>query len=121
MPLMILDMDLDLLVETPVDEVSSQLLEAQWARLKESTEARDAFGRRVGSALSAALTDCVDWDLRPPSTAQVAFATAISRTLGVVLPVEALRHRGPMGEFLDKHSDDFRSVTSRKSKGDGTQ
>ena len=49
----------------------------------------------------------MDYDLRLPSQAQVNFATAIARSLGLALAPEVLRYRGCMHDFLSAHKDAF--------------
>lgn len=67
----------------------------------------DGFTRWLAYVISTSLPESVDYDLRPPSEAQVKFATAIARTLGLALPPDVLRYRGPMHEFLTAHKDAF--------------
>jgi hypothetical protein len=57
------------------------------------------------------LIECLDADLKPPTAAQIQYATDIAKHLGVPLPSEALRFRGAMGEFLTRFSDAFRQKT----------
>ena len=107
MPLLLVDMDSDLLVEIPVSESLEEALNIQWERLADEA-ARNAFGARFGPHLALALGESLDWDLRAPTPAQVTYATAISRALGIALPSEVLRYRGQMNEFLDRHNQTFK-------------
>jgi hypothetical protein len=100
-------MQSDLLIEIPVTEPLAQALELQWGRLSDEA-ARNAFGARFGPHLALALGESLDWDLRAPTPAQVTYATAISKALGLVLPSEVLRYRGHMNEFLDRHNQTFK-------------
>lgn len=54
-----------------------------------------------------------DADLKPPTPAQVQYATDIARQLGIPLPPDALRFRGSMGEFIDR----FAEVLCQKRRG----
>lgn len=54
------------------------------------------------------LTECLDADLKSPTPAQVQCATDIACQLGILLPPEALRFRGPMGEFIDHFAEILR-------------
>ena len=77
----------------------------------------EGFTRWLAFVISTSIPDSVDYDLRPPSEAQVNFATAIARTLGLALPPGVLRYRCPMHEFLSAHKDAFndrRGVTRSK-------
>lgn len=67
----------------------------------------DIFAQWLSLALGSSLPTVVDYDLRPPSEAQVNFATAIARALALSLPPDVLRYRGPMHEFISSHIDAF--------------
>lgn len=103
MPLLLLNIELDLYAEVPLSDESTALLVKQWERLQDEA-AKDAFGARIGAKLGPVLADCVDWDLKPPTPAQVTFATAIARQRGLDLPGDVLRFRGAMNDFLDAHA-----------------
>ena len=76
----------------------------------------ELFARWLSNALASSLPDLVDYDLRPPSDAQVKFAMAIARTLGVVLTPDVLRYRGAMHEFLSSHKDAFETRRRARSR-----
>ena len=67
---------------------------------------------RVAMCFALSLSECLDSDLKPPTGAQLKFATDISRELGVALPSEALRYRGAMTEFIQRFADALRSKRS---------
>lgn len=46
----------------------------------------------------------LDWDLRPPSQAQIQYAVAIARRDGLEIPAKVLKNRDAMGKFLDQHA-----------------
>lgn len=100
--------ELDLRIKLPVPEPLLQALEIQWGRL-EDAEARDAFGRRLAPLICALIPDTLDWDIKEPTAAQVAFAMDISKKLGVPLPSEVLRFRKQMHEFLEMHAPTLKS------------
>ena len=64
---------------------------------------------RVAMCFALSLAECLDSDLKPPTGAQLKYATDISRELGVALPSEALRYRGAMTEFIQRFADAMRS------------
>lgn len=66
-----------------------------------------AFTRWLAMVIETAVPSLVDYDLRPPTEAQVRFATAIARALHLPLAPEVLRYRGPMHEFLNEHKEAF--------------
>lgn len=103
MALLLVDTDSDLLVEIRATQSVLQTLSVQWGRLREDRE-RTAFGTRFGAQLAIALGESVDWDLKPPTPAQVAYATGIAKSLGIPVPDGVLRYRGQMNDFLDVHN-----------------
>ncbi|HET7332588.1 hypothetical protein [Dyella sp.] len=60
---------------------------------------------RLAACFASSLAECLDPDLKLPTEAQLKYATAIARDLGVALPPEALRFRGAMTEFIDRFAD----------------
>jgi len=62
----------------------------------------DGLRERLAMCFASSLAECLDADLKPPTEAQLKYATAIARDLGVSLPSEALRFRGAMAEFIDR-------------------
>lgn len=65
----------------------------------------DGLVERLAACFASSLVECLDADLKPPTEAQVKYATVIARDLGVGLPSEALRFRGAMGEFIERFAD----------------
>jgi hypothetical protein len=110
---MLLDVVLDMSIDFPLSDMASSIFEGQLGRMPDNHR-RDAFGRHVAARLESALLECVDWDLRPPTPAQVTYATAISRALGIDLPSDVLRLRGAMNLFLARHSEAFKSRAKQK-------
>jgi hypothetical protein len=72
----------------------------------------DRFRERLAACFALSLNECLDADLKPPTAAQLRYATSIARELGIALPSEALRYRGPMAEFIDRFADAFRRKRS---------
>lgn len=107
MALLLIDVELDLLVELPIASDLEATLAAQWERLRDEAS-KDAFARRMASRMTSVVTECLDWDLKPPTPAQVTFATSIARQLNVNLPGDVLRQRGAMNAFLDQHGEEFK-------------
>lgn len=113
MPLLLLNTELDLCAEVPLNDELNALLVKQWERLPDQAS-QDAFGARIGAKLGPVLADCVDWDLKPPTPAQVNFATAIARQRGLDLPGDVLRFRGAMNDFLDAHVDPAKKALAKR-------
>ncbi len=68
----------------------------------------DGFRERLAQCFALSLVECLDPDLKPPTESQLKYATAIARELGISLPSEALRYRGPMAEFIDRFAEAMR-------------
>ncbi|OZB58041.1 MAG: hypothetical protein B7X39_18730 [Lysobacterales bacterium 14-68-21] len=68
----------------------------------------ESFQARLAQCFAVSLIECLDVDLKPPTAAQVKYATDIARQLGIPLPYEVLRFRGSMGEFIDRFAEVFR-------------
>lgn len=94
---------LDLSIELVVAEHVEKALALQWERLKDKAD-REAFCRRMSQQLDNVIPEAIDWDIKEPTPAQVSYAMVLSKQLDVPIPPEALRYRGQMHEFLEKHS-----------------
>lgn len=77
------------------------------------------LSERVAVCVVEGLTQCLDWDLQPPTDKQVRYAQAISRELNVSLSGDALRYRGSMTEFLDRFTELFKARGVRRSRPGG--
>lgn len=80
----------------------------------------DRFRERLAQCFATSLNECLDPDLKPPTEAQLKYATAIARGLGIPLPSEALRFRGPMAEFIDRFAETMRQ-RRHSYVGDGSE
>lgn len=94
---------LDLSIELLISDQVEQALSLQWERLKDRT-AREAFCRRMTQQLDSVIPESIDWDIKEPTAAQVSYAMVLSKQLDVPIPPSALRYRGQMHEFLERHS-----------------
>lgn len=91
-----------------------ETIRAQWERLGNDV-AREAFGQKLGNFLESSLIDCVDSDLKPPTAVQTAYATAITKKLGVPASAEVFRFRYGMTAFLKEHAPVFKTLTTSAS------
>ena len=80
------------------------LLQIQHA---ERHDAVAAFSDQLRDRFARALQAAVDCELQLPTERQIAYASTIARELGLSLPAEALRYRGAMYDFLQRHVDPF--------------
>ena len=96
-------------VELTVDEDLREALLIQAQRYAEHVAPSAPFLRRLRHVISELLSEAVDPDIQPPTQAQLSYALAISKRLGVNLPYEALRYRGTMVSFIARHDKTFRN------------
>ncbi len=94
-------------LDIPVDDSMTETWQIQLRRAAQP-EVMEAIRRRLARCVAAGLWECLDPDLRPPSTAQLNYATAIARELGVPISGEALRYRGAMTDFIGQFADEFK-------------
>ena len=90
-------------VEIEVPEPMRAALERQLARL-DSPRHQQQFIKRLGRLLGEALPDLLDWDLKEPTRAQLAFAKSLSQRLKCEIPEAALRSRAEMHGFIETHA-----------------
>lgn len=109
---------IDLSLEIPVTDDVALALSTQWERLPDHTS-REHFCRRMEKFLEEMLPNVLDWDIKPPTPNQKAFAMVISRGLDIPIPSEANLYRGPMHEFLERHAEAFRALKSTPKQEPG--
>lgn len=93
------DLSLELFVSPQLEAAVAQ----QWERIRDR-EVRDTYRRALERRLEDLLKDCLDWDLKPPTAAQMSYATVVATKLGLVVPTEARHSRFHMAMFLEKHA-----------------
>lgn len=91
-------------ISIPLDDCIREAWVLQYGRA-ESAGAIDGFRERLAACFASSLTECLDHDLKPPTDAQVKYATAIARDLGVALSPEVLRFRGAMAQFIERFAE----------------
>jgi len=104
MALLLIDPDYDLLLDLDAPTGVTEAIHEQWMRLAHDPE-RDEFAARIAARLLPVLSDCLDWDLKPPTSAQVSFAVSLARKLNLEIPAKVLQRRSEMGAFLDANAD----------------
>ncbi len=104
MLLRLVDAESDLSVEIPVDSVLQEAVMLQMLRLSDQ-EDRLNFASRLSGYLTKTVSDALDPDLQGPTDAQLVYALAISKQLGVALPSDALRYKGSMSDFISRHQE----------------
>ena len=88
-------------IPIPLDDCTQEAWMLQFERAFHAG-ALDGFRERLAQCFALSLIECLDPDLKPPTEPQVKYAMAIARELGISLPSEALRFRGPMAAFIDR-------------------
>ncbi|MFP7725845.1 hypothetical protein [Lysobacter sp. D1-1-M9] len=99
-------------LQVPVSDLISEALDAQWRRAT-SEEMHDQLIARLASCVGAGVELALDPDLRSPTKRQVDFAATVARSLCLSLPADALRFRGAMSAFLDRHADGFQQCQAK--------
>lgn len=100
MPLLLVHPAVDLTLELYVSPALEEAIALQWERVRKRT-VRDTYVKALEYRLQDLLRDCLDWDLKPPTDAQVAYATVLGARHGVPVPSEALSYRFHMAMFLE--------------------
>lgn len=102
MALLLIDPDYDLLIALDATPGLLESVQEQWSRLRHDPE-RESFGARLSERVLPILADCLDWDLKPPTSAQISFAVSIAKKLQLEIPSGVLQRRSDMADFLDTH------------------
>lgn len=100
-------------IPIPTSDYIREAWGAQHVRASNTGRTFD-LSRRLAECFAACLVECLDPDLKPPTPAQVVYATDIARVLGVALPFEALRYRGDMAAFIERHVERFNAGRRKK-------
>ena len=103
MPLRLVDDDLDLSLDIAMSWNHREALGIQLERCL-STGSNAPFEWRLITSLASIL----DHDLQPPTQSQVSYALSIAKALAISLPGEALKYKGTMRLFLNRHAPLFR-------------
>jgi hypothetical protein len=64
-------------------------------------DAKDAFSRKISAELNRLLPELIDWDLKEPTPAQMAYAIELARAREETVPLPALRSRGAMQSYIE--------------------
>jgi inactivated superfamily I helicase len=100
-------------IPIPLDESVQEAWQLQFERAIHAGTASGLM-ERLANCFANGLVECLDSDLKPPTEAQVLYATAITRELGLSLNAEALRYRGAMSEFINRYADAFKDRRRRR-------
>lgn len=100
MPLLLVHPSVDLTLELYVSPALEEAIALQWERIRKRT-VRDTYVKALEYRLESLLMECLDWDLKPPTDAQVSYATVLAARHAVSVPSEALSYRFHMAMFLE--------------------
>lgn len=100
MPLLLVHPSVDLTLELYVSSTLEEAIALQWERVRKHA-VRDTYVKALEFRLEDLLRDCLDWDLKPPTAAQVSYATLLAARHGVSVPSEALNYRFHMAMFIE--------------------
>ena len=88
----------------------------QWERINDPG-VRNTFARKLEAHIEGALIDSLDWDIKPPTPSQLAYARLVSKQHNIPLPPEAERFRFHAAMFLQTYAS--KSLDSTVSRADG--
>jgi len=103
MPLLLVHPSVDLTLELYVSSALEEAIAIQWERVRKRT-VRETYVKALEYRLQELLTDCLDWDLKPPTDAQVSYATLLAARHGISVPSEALSYRFHTAMFIETWS-----------------
>ena len=102
-------------VPLPLDEPTRDAWLVQCGRA-EVDGAMERLRARLARCFANSLVECLDADLKPPSAAQLQYATDLARKLGIALPAEVIRYRGEAMEFIARQAQALRQKDSPESE-----
>ncbi|SEM54492.1 hypothetical protein SAMN02800694_1456 [Luteibacter sp. UNCMF331Sha3.1] len=100
MPVYLIAQGFDLSLELDLAPPLAVALQLQCERLG-SKDVREAFSRRISDEFNRLLLDLIDWDLKEPTAAQMAYAIELARFRQETVPIPALRSRGAMQSYIE--------------------
>ncbi len=92
--------ELEFTLELPFSPLGREQVISQVRRMQEDEGQSRSFEYRLAEELSRLIPDLTDWDIKPPTGAQMAYAVSLCAQLGIVLPAATRRSRGLMQTFL---------------------
>jgi hypothetical protein len=104
-------------LELYVSPALEQAIALQWERIHKRT-VRDTYVKALEDRLESLLRDCLDWDLKPPTEAQVSYARVLAVRHGVSVPSEALSYRFHMAMFIEAWARKTKAAISPHSQAD---
>lgn len=112
MALYLVNPAVELTLELYVSSEAEEAMSIQWERIKDRN-VRDTFVKKLESRIERVLAESLDWDIKPPTPAQLSYATLVAKKLKIPLPHEARLFRMHTALFIETYAE-----TLKRSKGD---
>ena len=119
MPLYLVNPAVDMSLELYVSDSLEKAMTVQYERIKDR-RARDTFVRHLEQRLETLLCDAIDWDLKPPTEAQLSYATLLAKQLSIELPPEVRTSRFHAAMFLEEHAAKAKLLMAAQAQGPST-
>lgn len=103
MPLYLVNPAVEMTLELYLPQGLEEALTRQYERIQDR-QVRATFERRLEARLERLLADCIDWDLKKPTDAQLSYAEILAKRLGVEVPSEVRSSRYHAALFLETYS-----------------
>jgi len=114
MALYLVNPGVDLTLELYIDHGLEEAMSIQWERIQDKS-IRQIFTRKLEKQLERLLAECMDWDLKEPTPAQISYATIIAQRLGVSIPSEASQYRFHMALFIEAHNEQYQASFANRN------
>lgn len=99
MPILLLDVRSGNSIEVNLSASLENAIAIQIGRVQ-GNAVRSTFSDSLQSRLETTLWECLDWDIKPPTAAQVTYAKALAVRHRIDVPAEALAYRFQMAMFI---------------------
>lgn len=103
MPLYLVNPAVEMTLELYVSQALEEALTRQYERIQDR-QVRATFEKRLEERLERLLADCLDWDLKKPTEAQLTYAEILAKRFDVELPSEVRSSRYHAALFLETYS-----------------
>lgn len=99
MSFFLVDADSEFTLELALSPESEEDLRRQILKLQQGADA-SSLSRRLAMELARLVPEMLDWDVKRPTKAQIAYARSICYQLKIDLPCEAMESRQAMHIFI---------------------
>lgn len=103
MALYLVNAAVDITLELHVSPLAEEAMSIQWERIIDRN-VRDTFVRKLEAHFERALAESLDWDIKPPTPSQLAYAKLIAKQQNIPLPPEAECFRFHAAMFLETYA-----------------